>query len=194
MIGKTKFNFWFDGLILTAFVLTAATGLMLWLLIPGGGRGSGNQIFWDMTRRTWIDIHNWVGLAMLVGVVLHLVLHWKWVSCVAARYFKKLARQARLNFSLDNLLFVAFFLAGLSGLVAWLIVPSGGYQGGRNPYYGATLLGLTHQNWTDLHLWAGLAMILIVAIHLALHWRWIACVTRRYTQPALCQPNDCATT
>lgn len=192
MIGKTKFNFWFDGAIFTAFVITAVTGLMLWLLIPGGGRGSENQIFLDMTRRTWIDIHNWTGLAMLIGVALHLILHWKWVSCVAARYFKKLAKQARLNFSLDSLLFVTFFLTGLSGLVAWLIVPGGGYQGGRNPYYGVTLLGLTHHNWSDLHLWASLAMMVIVVVHLALHWRWIACVTRRYAQAARCRPNDCA--
>ncbi len=191
MFGKTKTNFWFDVTIFILFLITALTGLLLWLILPGG-RGSSGTIFLGLTRQSWIDLHNWIGLAMLVGVTLHLLLHWKWISCVSQRYFKKLARQARVNFSLNSLLFVAFFLVNLSGLIAWLVLPSGGYQGGRNPFYGATLLTLTRHDWKDLHLWAGLAMIVILVIHLALHWQWVMCVVRRYTQAAFCRSDECA--
>lgn len=191
MYGKTKFNFWFDVTIFTAFLVTAFTGLLLWLVIPSGP-GRGALLFMGLTRRTWVDLHNWIGLGMLAGVVVHLALHWRWISCVADRFFKKLVRQARLNFTLNSLLFAAFFLVSLSGLVAWLVLPGGGYRGGRNPFYKATLLGLTHHDWTDLHLWAGLAMIVILVIHLALHWRWVLCIARRYARAAICQPNECA--
>jgi hypothetical protein len=193
MFGKTRFNFWFDVTIFITFLVTAGTGLLLWLVIPGGGRGSGEFIFLGLTRHSWIDLHKWVGLGMSAGVAAHLILHWEWISCVAERFFKKLVRQARLNFALNSFLFVAFFLTGLSGLVVWLILPAGGYQGGRNPFYNATLLGLTRHNWNDFHLWAGLAMIAILTVHLSLHWKWIICVARRYTQAALCKADQCVT-
>jgi hypothetical protein len=185
MFSKTRFNFWLDITILIAFLITTITGLLLWLVLPHGS-GSQSFIFLGLTRQTWINIHEWVGLVMLIGAGVHIALHWKWISCIADRFFKKLARQARLNFSLDSLLFVAFFLASLSGLVAWLLLPSGGYQGGRNPYYNATLLGLTRHGWNDLHLYAGLAIIAVFAVHLALHWNWLVCVARRYAQAAVC--------
>ena len=198
MFGKTSFNFWLDITILIAFMITAITGLLLWLVLPHGP-GTQSFIFFGLTRGTWIDIHDWAGLAMLIGAATHIALHWKWISCVADRFFKKLARQARINFSLNSVLFVTFFLASLSGLLVWLLLPSGGYQGGRNPFYNATLLGLTRHGWNDVHLYAGLAMMAVFAVHLALHWNWLTCVARRYAQAAVCnlkpaadQSKECA--
>jgi hypothetical protein len=191
MFGKNKVNFWLDITIFIAFVMTAITGLMLWLLIPGG-QGSGWLVFWGLTRHEWVDVHNWAGLVMLLGVLAHLVLHWPWINCVLDRFFGKLARQARINFSLDVGLFAAFVITGLSGLVAWLILPSGGYQGGRNPLYNATFYGLTRHQWNDIHLWVSLAMMGIIIIHLTLHWRWIVCTVRRYTQATLCRSDQCS--
>ncbi|RMH36675.1 MAG: DUF4405 domain-containing protein, partial [Gammaproteobacteria bacterium] len=172
MFGKTKFNFWFDVTIFTIFLVTAITGLLVWLVLPHG-RGGEDFVFLGVTRHSWISLHTWVGLGLLAGVAAHLILHWQWISCVGGRFFKKLARQARINFSLDSLLFVVFFLVNLSGLVMWLVLPSGGYQGGRNPYYHATLFWLTRHGWKDLHLWSGLIMIAIVVMHLKLHWHWV---------------------
>lgn len=181
MFNKTKINFWLDILILVTFIATALTGLLLWIIIPGG-RGSGTLTFLELSRHTWLDLHIWAGLAMLFGSALHLILHGSWIVCVMSRFFKKLAWPARLNFFLDTILLAAFSLVSLSGLIVWLILPSGGYQGGRNPFYGATLLGLTRHGWSDLHLWTGLAISAVVIIHLALHWSWIVCMLRRYTR------------
>jgi hypothetical protein len=192
MLGKTKTNFWLDLTILTTFLLTALTGLLLWVILPGG-QGRGESMLLGLTRHQWIDLHSWIALAMLAGVTLHLTLHWKWIACVSHRYFNRLARQARINFSLNAVLFVAFFLANLSGLLLWLILPRGGFQGGRNPFYNATLLSLTRYQWQDLHLWAGLAMIVILINHLVLHWDWLVCVARRYAQAARCRSDECAT-
>ena len=103
----------------------------------------------------------------------------RWVTCVTGRFFKKLAGQARLNFSVDGLLSGIMFFSGLSGLIPWLLLPSGGYQGGRNPVYQATLGGLTRQSWNELHLWIGLALIVGGAAHFILHWAWLRCAMRR---------------
>ncbi len=181
MTGKSRLNFWLDVTILTLFMLTALTGLILWLILPHG-RGNQSSAFFFIARITWIEIHNWTGLLTLAGLSVHISLHWKWITCVARRYFTKTAGQARLNFSLNSLLFVAFALTNLSGLAAWLILPSGGYQGGRNPFYGATWFGLDRHGWTDLHLVAGLAMMAIFVLHLMLHWKWLNLMARRYLQ------------
>ncbi|MBN1219738.1 MAG: DUF4405 domain-containing protein [Anaerolineae bacterium] len=190
MLGKTKLNFWLDLTIFITFVITTITGLLLWLVIPSGS-GSGWLVFYGLTRREWVELHNWFGVGMLLGITFHLILHWRWIICVVQRFFGRLAQQARVNFFLDSVLFALFFLTNLSGLVAWLVLPAGGYRGGRNPYYNASLLGWTRHDWNDLHLWASLVMIGIVVLHLVLHWNWIVCTVRRYAQATLYNPGEC---
>jgi cytochrome b subunit of formate dehydrogenase len=62
----------------------AISGLLLWLVIPGGYHGgrsvvSSDSVFiWD--RHTWISIHDWTAVALLVAVILHIILHWKWIT------------------------------------------------------------------------------------------------------------------
>jgi len=65
----------------------------------------------------------------------------------------------------------------LSG-VYFMLLPSGGYQGGRNPWYGVTILFSRH-TWDALHTWAGVAMIGAVVIHVAVHWSWVVMMARR---------------
>ena len=194
MNGKNRFNFWLDLSALLGFIITALTGVILWLVIPHG-RGSDYLTFVSISRAAWIDIHQWVGLGTLASLGIHIAIHWKWIKSVAQRYFSRLARPARLNFSLNSLLFLAFFLANLSGLVAWLVLPAGGYQGGRNPFYGATWFGFDRHAWNDLHLWTSLAMIAIAGLHIILHWKWLVLTARRYaasmagTLPGMSRPE-----
>ena len=193
MSGTIKNNFWLDVVIFILFLVVSLTGLLLWLILPDGQHSS--QLVWlGLTRAGWIDLHNWFGVALLAGIAIHLLLHTTWIVCVGRRYFKKLARQARLNFSLDTVLFLAFFVINISGLIIWLVLPSGGFQGGRNPTYGATLLWLDRHGWKDLHLWASLAMIAVMVLHVVWHWSWVMCVIRRYSRSVACRRDECATT
>ncbi len=86
--------------------------------------------------------------------------------------------KARLNYVLDAVIGVAFLLSGATG-VAFLLMGSGGYQGGRNTSFGTALLSLSRGTWSDLHTWASLVMITGVVVHLALHWKWIICLTKK---------------
>ena len=85
--------------------------------------------------------------------------------------------QTRRNWLVDASLFIGALLAGLSGIY-FLFLPTGGYQGGRNPLYNIQVL-FNRQTWDDLHTWSGVAMIVAVAVHLALHWQWIATMSQR---------------
>jgi hypothetical protein len=46
---------------------------------------------------------------------------------------KEMSRKAKLNYTIDVIIGLAFILSALSGLVLFFV--PGGYQGGRNPYY-----------------------------------------------------------
>jgi hypothetical protein len=85
--------------------------------------------------------------------------------------------QTRANWLIDLMVLLGGLLASLSGIY-FLFLPSGGYQGGRNPMYGVTLLFDRH-TWEDLHTWTGVAMILAAIVHFAIHWQWVKMMTRR---------------
>ena len=85
--------------------------------------------------------------------------------------------KTKLNYLLDAVIGLAFGLSGVTGM-AFVLMGDGGYQGGRNPGFATTLLGLSRGTWSDLHTWASLVMIAGVVLHVAFHWGWIVCVTR----------------
>ena len=86
--------------------------------------------------------------------------------------------KVKLNYLLDTVIGLAFLLSSATG-IAFLLMGSGGYQGGRNPNYTTALLGLSRETWSDLHTWASLVMMAGVVVHLAFHWRWIICATKK---------------
>jgi len=78
------------------FLLEVFSGFVLWLAISGddgfrGGRDGalrpGQEEFLAVTRSDWIDIHDWAGVALLVIICLHVVLHWRWIAQVTKRVF-----------------------------------------------------------------------------------------------------------
>ncbi len=89
----------------------------------------------------------------------------------------RLSTQTRQNWIIDAIVFTGALLATLTGIY-FLFLPVGGYQGGRNPYYGITIL-FGRQTWSDIHMWGGVLMILAVVIHFSLHWSWVKMMSRR---------------
>ena len=62
--------------------------------------------------------------------------------------------RAKLNFVVDAIILLAFLAAAVSGIVL-LTQPHGGFQGGRNPNFGQTVLLLSRDGWNDVHIWGG---------------------------------------
>ncbi len=88
-----------------------------------------------------------------------------------------ISKQTQKNWWIDAALFTSAIAAALSGIY-FLFLPSGGYQGGRNPFYNVTIL-FSRSTWDDLHTWGGVAMIAAAIIHLAIHWPWVVSMARR---------------
>jgi hypothetical protein len=91
--------------------------------------------------------------------------------------------RTRQKWLLDAAVFLSGLVATLSGIY-FLFIPSGGYQGGRNPMYGVTIL-FSRYTWDDLHTWSGLLMIIVAVLHFAIHWRWVKVMSKRTVKALL---------
>lgn len=60
------------------FLILTLTGLINWLLIPGGFRGEGG--FMMSVRHFLRGIHEWTALLFIITVVIHLMLHWSYIK------------------------------------------------------------------------------------------------------------------
>ena len=97
--------------------------------------------------------------------------------------------RVRFNYVLDVVIALAFVLSAVTGL-AFLVMGSGGYQGGRNPGFQTEFLNVSREVWSDLHTWTSMVMIAGVAVHFLLHWNWIVCVTQRMLRPVRRKTDD----
>jgi hypothetical protein len=95
----------------------------------------------------------------------------------------RMSRQTRQNWLIDATVFIGALVAILTGIY-FLFLPVGGYQGGRNPYYGLTIL-FGRQTWDDLHVWGGVLMIAAVVVHFAMHWSWVKMMAKRVKRTLL---------
>jgi len=97
-----KLKKWLQNYILVvmlavASVAEAVSGFVLWFALPhvggGGGRFGGGSLqqFWSLTRTAWTDMHDWAAIALVVIVLAHIAMHWKWIW----RMTKQVVRQAR---------------------------------------------------------------------------------------------------
>jgi cytochrome b subunit of formate dehydrogenase len=99
MSSKTRLNYALDVVIALAFILSAVSGAVLLFAGAGGYQGGRNPDFQaeilSISRTSWKDLHSFAGLAMIAGVLVHLVFHWDWIVCTTRRLLKPTRRQAQ---------------------------------------------------------------------------------------------------
>ncbi len=112
---------------------------------------------------TGLTIHEWLGVAFGGMLLVHLLLHWKWVVAMTKRFFGPMPLKARINYLLSIALLGAFALVGLTGMLGSDTFGMGGGE----------FLEEAHEAFSQLSL-------LLVGTHLAMHWRWIVKAVQRY--------------
>jgi hypothetical protein len=118
---------------------------------------------------TGITIHEWLALAFAAAIITHLLLHWTWVVKVTREFFKKLFHQSRLNYAVDALFFIAVTGAIFSGLMI-----------SRS---GMSTLGIqlnAGREWRTIHNLTANGSLVLLALHFALHWKWLVANLKRY--------------
>ncbi|MDR9364736.1 MAG: DUF4405 domain-containing protein [Balneolaceae bacterium] len=73
---KPAVNFLVDSIAFFLFLCLLSTGFLIFFVIPPG---SGYAV-WGMGRHDWGDIHFWIAISFLMMMVIHVILHWKWIK------------------------------------------------------------------------------------------------------------------
>jgi len=94
-------------------------------------------------------------------------------------------KRVHLNALIDAAALVGFMCLASTGLILRFQLPPGsGELVGRGQGRGAAhrlielLWGLTRHEWGDVHYWFALGLLVVLSVHLFLHWKWIVCVVR----------------
>jgi hypothetical protein len=119
-------------------------------------------------RFTGIAIHEWLGVAFGAAIVTHLVLHWSWIVGVTRRLFDRAPGSARINYTLNVLLFVLITIVVFTGLMI---------SETALPWFGINMR--PDRVWRQIHHLASDASVFLVGLHIALHWNWIVRTGRR---------------
>lgn len=75
-MGKPTANYLLDVAMGLLALVAGMSALLLWVVLPQG---------YFPSRLLWLDIHKWSGLALSLAVVLHVLLHWKWLVRMTRR-------------------------------------------------------------------------------------------------------------
>lgn len=169
-------------LFLVAFV--ASVSGVYFLIFPDGGYKGGRnpyygiQILFD--REGWEWIHTWIGMAMVLVAILHLLFHWKWVVNTVKRIIKSVSdrersmnSKSRINVLVDGILGLSFLVCAITGIYLFFVPELKGGMG-IDP-----MIFFSRGTWDLLHTWSGVVMISAALIHLVIHWRWVVKVTRK---------------
>lgn len=91
-------------------------------------------------------------------------------------------KRPQVNAWVDAAAFVAFALLVGTGLLLEFRLPPGSgdlhaWSGGRRAAAREvlTVWDLTRHQWGTIHFWIAAALMTLLAVHLALHWKWIVC-------------------
>lgn len=90
-----------------------------------------------------------------------------------------------LNAIVDAVAYAGIIVLATTGLMLRYQMPpgSGGLHGmGSGAGAGSrpvrVVWGLSRHEWGGIHYWVALVLLGVLAVHLALHWKWIVCVLR----------------
>jgi cytochrome b len=120
-------------------------------------------------RFSGIAVHEWLSLALAAAVVAHLLLHWSWLVETIKRTFRALPRATRINSILNMALFIDFVIITFTGIAI---------SQSALPLFGIQLS--TNFAWRRLHDTASNIALVLIGLHIAVHWDWIVSAVRRY--------------
>lgn len=109
-------------------------------------------------RLTGLPLHEWLGVALLGGVILHLLVHFAWIETRSRRLFKPHNARTRVNYALNLTLFISMTAAMLSGfMISKVVLPlhPPPEEFGR---------------WHSIHDIASRIALFTLGLHLALNW------------------------
>ena len=116
-----------------------------------------------------LAVHEWLGLAMIPLIVIHILYAWQWIVVTLGRLGATRAWRLRINALLNTLLFITFVVTLFSGaMTSFIALPALGIPSGN------------FESWRDLHNQWSLYVQILVGLHIAMNWSWFVGAFRRH--------------
>lgn len=84
-------------------------------------------------------------------------------------------KKSDLQYFVDALLFISICSVSVIGLLLGFVIPRGRAQG-----WTGYFLGLHRHDWGTIHLFLSVSLLLLLCLHIGLHWAWVVQTTRRH--------------
>jgi hypothetical protein len=124
---------------------------------------------------TGLIIHEWLGLAIGILIVPHLLLAWTWIATTTRRLLSGAAGptpvHTRINYLLNVSLFVCITVQILSGImISQHAIPL---------MTSRTAIVLTGDiAWDRIHTTVSDFALVLISLHLAINWNWLVAAVR----------------
>ncbi len=92
-------------------------------------------------------------------------------------------RRITVNFIVNLASFLVLVVLSSSGLI--IALPHEHGAGGKK------ILGLGRGQWGDIHLWLSIAFVVLMLVHLVLHWDWVKCYVKSIFCPGVSGEESC---
>lgn len=116
-----------------------------------------------------LAFHEIAGLAIAVVFFTHVLLNWRWVKNVTLKLFKrKFPLKTKFSYLLNLLLLIGMAFTITSGIfISRVVFPN---------------INVANEQWFKIaHITISYLVLIIVAIHVGLHWKWIISVFKNIT-------------
>jgi hypothetical protein len=177
---KLRQNWWIDILLGVGAVLALFSSIYFLVYPVSGYQGGRNPDYGKVlvfSRTAWDLIHTWSGVMMISAALLHVIIHWKWITGTVARTWQVITRKRdgfgfRLTYNilLDATIAICFIFCSITGIYFMFNVGSG-------PNAESFLFSKT--TWDMLHTWSGVSLSIAAILHVVLHWKWIKNITSK---------------
>jgi hypothetical protein len=161
-MSRTEHNFWLNVTIFVVLLITSITGCILWLVIPY----KLDVVFLGFSRSAWVFTHICSGVVGLAGNVIHIARHWGWLKALRGRNIRGMPEKLCANRVVDRVMWITFITTNVFGAIAWAL------------HFGDNIYIVRVPD--RLHVVFGVTWTILMIVHLALHWKWIAYTTQRY--------------
>ncbi len=75
-------------------------------------------------------------------------------------------KKPAVNFLVDSIAFFLFLCLLSTGFLIFLVIPPGS---------GYSVWGMGRHDWGNIHFWIAISFLIMMTIHVILHWKWIKC-------------------
>jgi hypothetical protein len=153
-------------------VATLSTGLVL-LICLHMGYGAFASSALGVDKLVWLNIHRLSAVLVVAGVVTHAGLHWR---AFRGKVTNVVTRRTKRIISSELIMYAAFLVAAVSGLVAWFVLE------GSSPLFGPAFTGRAsgaRHPWIDTHHIGSFVSLGLIVHHVGHRCRFMFGGTRR---------------